>query len=228
VSHSRPTHPSRTSTHRTDGVHRTAIALLLVAFACLALNACASTSDPAKQASAQEVRLVAQEHAELAELVSCARAHGIDLPEPTASGKISTRGVNLKDPRRKAALSACYQHAVHKTTKKHEAELAKEGKQPSAEAAQSSAQSAAAVQGEHERLIEVVSCARRHGIDLPEPNSHNQVSTRGVNMKGHRREAAMSDCFHKVVSKAAAQAQEEQREREAGPRRIGEEAPSAP
>ena len=160
--------------------------------------------------------------------MSCARAHGIDLPEPTAANKISTRGVNLKGRRRKAALNACYQQAVGKAKKEHEAELAKEGKQPGAETAQSTAQSAAAFAREHEQLVEVVSCARRHGIDLPEPNAHNQVNPRGVNIKGHRREVAMSDCFHKVVSKAAAEVQAEQQERETGPRRLGEEAPSAP
>ena len=218
--------PSKTPSHPTTDAYRVSVVLLLVALACFALNACASTPDPAKQASAQEARLVAQEHAEALELVSCARTHGIDLPEPTASNKVSTQGVNLKSQRRKVALSACYQKVVSKAAKVHEAERAKEGKPPS-EAAQSSTQNTVAFQREHEQLVEVVACARRHGIDLPEPNSHNQVSARGVNTKGHRRESAMSNCFHKVVNKATAEAQTEQREQEAGPRRLGEE-PKAP
>jgi hypothetical protein len=232
VSHNNPVHPRSTpaqlATPVRVRVRRATTSLLLVLLACTVLSACASTVNPVKQASAREVRLAGQEHAELLELVSCARAHGIDLPEPTASNKISTRGVNLKGRRRKAALNACYQHAVSKAKKEHEAEQAKEGKQPGQESAQSTAQSAAAFAREHEQLVEVVSCARRHGIHLPEPNAHNQVNTRGVDIKGHRREVAMSDCFHKVVSKAAAEAQAEQREREAGPRRLGEEAPAAP
>ncbi len=222
---------SQDTERRPHGGRYPALASLLFALACTGLAACGSTSNPVTQASAREAKLARQEHSELVELVDCARRHGIHLPPPTAANKVITRGVNLKSRRRKAALSACYHTVIGKAAKEREAEGAREGTsaKPSEEPPQSPTQAAAAPAKEHDQLIEVVTCARRHGIHLPEPDAHNHVSTRGVNLKSHNRKAIMNDCLRKVVSQATKEQEEEElaREHKKGPRRLGEE-PATP
>jgi hypothetical protein len=39
------------------------------------------------------------------------RRHGIQLPEPEASGRIDTQGINQNSPRYRAALVACIHEA---------------------------------------------------------------------------------------------------------------------
>jgi len=56
---------------------------------------------------------------------------------------------------------------------------------------------------ERVELVELVGCARRHGIDLPEPNSEGKVSTKGVDLKSPQHKAELNACFHKVVGKAS-------------------------
>ena|ERR1700722_12245709 len=59
-------------------------------------------------------------------------------------------------------------------------------------------------------ILEIVSCARHHGVRLPPPTAA------GVNVsavKGRRREEAVSACYQKVLKKAARQARAEQAER---------------
>jgi hypothetical protein len=59
-----------------------------------------SAKAPASQASPKEV-------AAIKALVECLRHHGIQLPEPEASGHVDTQGVDQNSPRYKAALTAC-------------------------------------------------------------------------------------------------------------------------
>jgi hypothetical protein len=97
--------------------HRTAAGFalpLIVALASCGLTACGSSSGSSGQAS-QARSLSPQEAAtrqtEIAELVSCARRHGVHLPPPTASG-VNVSGV--KGRRHEEAVSACYQKALKK------------------------------------------------------------------------------------------------------------------
>jgi hypothetical protein len=55
-------------------------------------------------------------------------------------------------------------------------------------------------------ILELVSCARRHGIHLPPPTAAG-VNVSGV--KGRRREEAVSACYHKVLKKSEREAQAE-------------------
>lgn len=188
------------------------------------LSACGSTVDPRAQAAAREAKLYHQQHVELLALVNCAHRHGINLPPPTPTNKVSTRGVNLKSPQRKAALSACYHKVVGQFAGQQSAQGAQEGK--STQANQAPSQSPAAVAREHEQLMELVACARRHGIRLPEPDAQNHVNTRGVNLKGHKREVIMSRCFHAVVSHATHEREAANREQQQSPNGFGEEPPA--
>lgn len=81
----------------------------LVLLASIGLGGCGSSSTATRQA-----QLAQREHAQLLELVSCARRHGIPLPPPVGNTE-STRGVNLKGHRRKAVINACYQKAIYGT-----------------------------------------------------------------------------------------------------------------
>ena len=193
---------------------RPTLALFALAFACLGLTACSGSSGGPPQArgpSPQEVETYKRQRAELVELVSCARRHGINLPPPTANNKISTRGVNLKSPRRKAAINACYQKVVQKASAE-ERERAEQssppprlGEEPSPREAQTAPSGAAAFAQERRRLMEVVSCARKHGVHLPEPDAHNNIKTRGLHLEHGHNKTVMNICFHQVVSKAEAQ-----------------------
>jgi hypothetical protein len=185
------------------------VVLLAIACACLGLSACGSTSDPVKETAARDARLASDQHAEAMDLVNCAHRHGIDLPEPDAQDKISTRGVNLEGPRRKAAINTCYHKAVATAERVYAAERARAGessKPPAAAApAQAQTQATEVSASERRQLVEVVSCARRHGIDLPEPNAQNKISTRGVDVKGRRREATLSACVREVADRASSE-----------------------
>jgi hypothetical protein len=55
-------------------------------------------------------------------------------------------------------------------------------------------------------ILEIVSCARRHGIRLPPPTAAG-VNVSGV--KGRSREAAVSTCYQQALKKAARQEQAE-------------------
>jgi pyruvate/2-oxoglutarate dehydrogenase complex dihydrolipoamide acyltransferase (E2) component len=205
------------------------IVLLLISCAGLGLTACGSSQSPAAAAAARSNKLYQQQRAEALELVSCARQHGIHLPEPDARNNVSTRGVNLKGHRRKATINTCYHKVVNKAAKAQEAEHAAEeaarkrrGEPPPTGVAQSPTQKAAVFAKEREQLTEVVSCARRHGIHLPEPDAHNNINPRGINLKSHHNNIVMSGCFRQVVNKASKEQQELAREQEAGPKRLGE------
>src|ERR1700728_1821212 len=74
------------------------LALLLVPLLCLELAACggSSTVTVARQAAPSTAAKAHQrELAELRRIVVCVRRRGFDLPEPDASGRISTQGVNV-------------------------------------------------------------------------------------------------------------------------------------
>lgn len=72
-------------------------------------------------------------------------------------------------------------------------------------------------------MVEVVACARRHGIHLPEPDSHNNVNTRGAHVQRPRNKAALNACARQAAAKSEAEARERAQEQAAGPRRLGEE-----
>jgi hypothetical protein len=196
----RPTRPELQIDGRAPRTRAGAAALALIACACLALSACSESSSPSATAapSRQETAAYRQQRAQLLELISCARRRGIRLPPPTSANKIDTRGVNLRGHRR-AELGACYQKVVHKAERQQEAKAAKSG-----EGGAGAAQSASTFKLEREQLMEVVSCARRHGIDLPEPDAHNRVNTRGLRLRGHRA-ATLKACVGSVARSAAAQ-----------------------
>jgi hypothetical protein len=194
--------------------------------ACLGLTACGGSSGqpPAAAAAAQNVQAYKQQRTELLELVSCARRHGIDLPEPTPQNKVNLRGVNLKSPRRKAELTACYKEVVKKTERaEQEAGAKRRGEEPSAATSSAAAQRAAAFAQERERLTEVVSCARRHGIHLPEPDSRNNINTRGLNLEHGHNKAVMDACVRAVSINASQEQEALAREQQNGPKRLGEE-----
>lgn len=112
----------------------------LVLAGCLALSACgSSSSDPSTAASVRRPvhHLSHRERAELVELVGCARHHGIALPEPNAEGKVSTKGLNLKSPRHKAALDACFHKVVTKASREEAAIKRAEGREAEREGAHS-------------------------------------------------------------------------------------------
>jgi hypothetical protein len=180
---------------------------LLLAISCLGLTACGSASDPAKRVATRKARIAYDQHLELLDFVSCARLHGIDLPEPNAQNRVTTLGVNLKSRRRKTAVNVCYHKAVIATEQAYAAERARENasSKPPAATVPAQAQTPPPAQPtkisarQHKQLVKVVSCARRHGIDLPEPNAQNKIITRGVDVKGRRREAILNACVREVV-----------------------------
>jgi hypothetical protein len=119
--------------------------------------------------------------------------------------------VNLKSHRRKAAINTCYQQVVKKSSSEEQERAERErppprlGEEPPAGQAQTAQSSGTAFAQERKRLMEVVSCARRHGVHLPEPDAHNNINTRGLHLeKGHNK-TVMNICFHNVVSQAEEQ-----------------------
>ncbi len=197
----------------------------------LGLTACAGSSgrSSAEAAAAeQNAKIYRRQRSEALELVDCAHRHGIPLPQPDPkTNGVSTVGINLKSHRRKEALSNCYHGVVRKAERVQaaerqaiEAERRRRGEPPLRET--QSAQAGAAFAQEREHLMEVVRCARRHGIHLPEPDSHNNINTRKVNIKTPHNKNVMNHCFQEVVSKVSREQQEAARERESGPRRLGE------
>ncbi len=202
------------------------IALALVALACVGLSACASSRRGPTSAEAAQRRAYLKQRAGLLALVGCAHRHGIPLPQPTPQNTLNTSGVNLKIHNRQALLYACYQKTIQKAGQEHEAELAREAHGRSAEAAQAKAEKAAQFAAEREQLIAVVRCARRHGLHLPEPDSHNNVDTRGFHIQSPHNKALMSACLRQAVSQAASaqqgQQQQQEQEQRQGPRRLGE------
>lgn len=184
---------------------------LVAASACGGLTACGGSSEAAQRAksspSPQEIEAYKKQRAELFELVSCAHRHGVPLPAPTANNRISTRGVNLKSPRRKAAINACYQQVVKKASSEEQERAAQQsppprlGEAPPAGQTQTAPSEGAAFTQERKRLMEVVSCARKHGIHLPEPDAHNNINTRGLHLEHGHNKTVMNTCFHEVVSK---------------------------
>jgi hypothetical protein len=99
---------------------RAAATLLLLAPACLGLLACGSSSSaesPSGEPSSVRVAsanahpsAAARRHelAKVRDLLRCARRHGLDIPEPSASGHVDTRRVDLKSARSRATLASCY------------------------------------------------------------------------------------------------------------------------
>lgn len=74
-------------------------------------------------------------------------------------------------------------------------------------------------------IVELLSCARRHGIHLPPPTEAG-VNVSGV--KGRRNEEAMSACYQKVLKKSQREERAEragQAGQEASPPALGEESP---
>jgi hypothetical protein len=74
-------------------------------------------------------------------------------------------------------------------------------------------------------IVELVNCARRHGIHLPPPTEAG-VNVSGV--KGRRHEEAMSACYQKVLKKSRREERAErasQAGQEASPPALGEEPP---
>jgi hypothetical protein len=208
-----PTSPMHVPTRHAARSARTVVALLLVSLACAVLTACGGSADPSptRSPSPQAVEAYKKQRVELLELVSCARRHGVPLPAPTANNKISTRGVNLKSHRRKAAINACYQKVVKKASSEEQEQAERErppprlGEEPPAGQAQTAESGGTAFVQERKRLMEVVSCARRHGVHLRQPDAHNHINTRGLHLqKGHNK-TVMNICFHNVVSKAEEQ-----------------------
>jgi hypothetical protein len=200
------------------------IALLFIALLCLALTACGSTeSSAATEAASRRARLYNQQRAELMELVNCGRQHGLAMPNPTQNNQIDMRHVNVKGKRRKAALNYCYRRAVNTASGRENQERAREESQAGpAEKAAVAAQKKAQFQQERSQLEEVVSCARRHGIQLPEPDARNNINTQGLHIKSHRNRIIMRHCFGQVVARATKEQQAQAREQQAGPRRLGE------
>ncbi len=227
---SRPNH----GRPRARSVVPTTAALLVLASACVGLTACGGSSNAAQQArspSPQEIETYKKHRAELLELVSCAHRHGVPLPTPTPDNRINTEGVNLKSHRRKAALNACYQKVVNRTELEEQAEQTEHqggprrlGEEPAAGQAQTGRSQGTAFKQEHERLVEVVACARRHGIHLPEPDAHNNINTRGALGTRHEKNA-MKACVRAAVN-ASAERQAQAQEQQSGPSRLGEESPT--
>lgn len=132
MSHRSTTSHGETPTRRVTRAAHAAIVLPLVVFSCLTSTACGgSSATSATAASAREVRAYNQQRAELLELVSCARRHGINLSGPTAQLKVSTRGVDLRSPRRKAALNDCFHKVVNRATRKAKREAQEQKEQES-------------------------------------------------------------------------------------------------
>jgi hypothetical protein len=77
---------------------------------------------------------------------------------------------------------------------------------PASQARSLSPQEVAVQKKQYAGVLEIVSCARRHGIHLPPPTAAG-VNVSGV--KGRRNEEAVSACYQKVIKKAARQARAE-------------------
>jgi hypothetical protein len=114
VPHRSPTCQRNARTRHAGRGSRAPVALLLVSLVCLGLTACSSSSDPSASAapSAQEVRAYDANREEARQFVSCARRHGIDLPEPDAQNRVKIPKATAKDPRHKTTLNACFHRAV--------------------------------------------------------------------------------------------------------------------
>jgi hypothetical protein len=185
-------------------VGRAALALLAIAFACIGPTACSDSStadNRPKGPSSYEVEIFKKQRAEALALVSCARRHGIDLPAPTAKNSVSTRGVNLKSPRRKAELSNCYRQIVKKAAKEQKEEQEAQEAAPRRLGEEPTSPGGAkgnAFAQERQHLVEIVACARKHGVHLPEPDSHNNIKPGRVGKTAHGR-AVLNTCVRSVV-----------------------------
>lgn len=90
-------------------------------------------------------------------------------------------------------------------------------------AEQASAQRAALFQQERQGVVELVACARRHGIYLPEPDAHNNVNTRGAHVRAPHNKAILNACARQATRKLQGESRALEREQTGGPRRLGEE-----
>lgn len=225
-----PDPPTRKAIHNAIAV----ITLLAVSAASIALTACAGSSDSsaaARAATAHAEQVFNHERAQLIELVHCARQRGVHLPEPNAQNKVSTRGVDMKNPRVKATVNHCFQKVL--STIKHEEKQVREveGK-PGEEAIRTPTASQPGTptfERERAQLMEVVHCARRHGIHLPDPNTHtNNINTHGLHINSRHNKAIISACFTHVIANATKEQEEIAQEQQFGPKRLGEEPPSRP
>jgi hypothetical protein len=77
---------------------------------------------------------------------------------------------------------------------------------PAPQARSLSPQEVAIQRKRHAGVLEIVSCARRHGVRLPPPTA-TSVNVSGV--KGRRHEEVVSACYQKALKKAARQEQAE-------------------
>lgn len=219
---SRRISPARKTTDARGAAHKRAAPAL--AFLALALPAsfglagCGGAS-PSPQAVAAREALRAQ-HTAVVDLTRCGRRHGIPLPAPTSNTSINLSGINMKVHGRKAALSRCYQKVVKQANEQQVREGQGTGREA---AAAQSAQQAAIFQQQRERLIEIVACARRHGIHLPEPDAHNNVNTRGANIRTPRNKATINACARQAAGTSEEEERERAQQRASGPRRLGEE-----
>lgn len=98
------TSPQVVRRHRGAGASAQRIATLAVAvLLCGTLVACGdSSAGPATGARALGSRSTLARR-----VVACLRTHGFDLPEPTRTGHIDTRDVDVHSARYRAAVASC-------------------------------------------------------------------------------------------------------------------------
>lgn len=110
---------------------RAATIALTLTFAACTLTACgssASSAPPPSQAGSLTPRQAEAHRAALAEMVNCARRHGIHLPPATERG-VNVSGV--KGHRNEVAMGACYHKALKQIASRERAERAEAAEQGS-------------------------------------------------------------------------------------------------
>lgn len=205
---SSPTLHDRASRHKIRPTAR--LLVLLAAVLACPLAACSSSRSPAQA----EAKVYQQRRAVLLELVACARQRGLNMQEPEANNSISTTGLKLNEPRRKAAMNYCFHKAQARVARESEAERSAQGQSAGQVENQASTPGSPAFIAERQHVMQVVSCARRHGLNLPDPDSHNDINTRGLHLNNPHNKRVMNNCFHDVlVSVSREQKEDEEAQR---------------
>lgn len=70
----------------------------------------------------------------------------------------------------------------------------------------SSVRGSAAFKHEHAELVDLVACAREHGVDVPEPNAHNKILPRGIDTHNAHFKEVSEICLSKIGEQERAEA----------------------
>jgi hypothetical protein len=156
------------------------MALVAVVPAVLGLAACggnatddgvASAGGGTAKVSASPTQSLSPEEARL-KFAECMRQHGVDMPDPDGSGRVTIRGRPGDQPKMEAAMKAC-QHFQQQAGGR-----ARNLDNPEV----------------RDRMLKFAQCMRQHGINVPDPQPGGGIQLRVPEGSQAKMEAAQKAC----------------------------------